>query len=221
MDYESLFETVRRHLERVGVACEVEAGNVATERLLTKVEAEIKVRLPAELREFYQTMGDGLSLRWQVNSDDGNAPFANLQVPTVENLASMYTGWREIALYSPEKAERYGFPYTQDPALAKRTAARMWHWLPVIEEGNGDMICQDLSNAGCPVIFHQHDWLDGGAGDNGHLLAENWRAFLAAWGSVCFQLPESLWWPSCFCADGGVAWDGEQFRDPFRIARLR
>ncbi len=50
-----------------------------------------------------------------------------------------------MALYSPKAAEKYGFPYTKDPALAKITAARMWHWLPVIEEGNGDLICIDMS----------------------------------------------------------------------------
>jgi hypothetical protein len=96
----------------------------------------------------------------------------------------------------------------------------MWHWLPVIEVENADLICQDLSDPCCPVIFNQHDWLDGGSGDNGHPLAPNWRAFLQAWGSVCFQFPRSLWWPACFRPGSGVVWDGEQFREPFRIGGM-
>jgi cell wall assembly regulator SMI1 len=220
MDYKSLFDTVRSHVVGQGAACEVRGGKLATEKALAKVEAEIKVRLPAELREFYRTMGNGFSLRWEASSDDNKAPFANFQVPTLKYLASMYTGWREMCLYSPAKAEKYGFPYTNDPALAKRTAARMWNWLPVIEEGNGDLICQDLSDPSCPVVFNQHDWLDGGTGDNGHLLAPNWPAFLIGWGSVCFQLPQSLYWPACFQPAGGVAWAGEEFREPYRIADL-
>jgi hypothetical protein len=133
-------------------------------------------------------------------------------------MARHYVEWRQYALYAPEKAEQYGFPYTENPELAKRTAARMWDWLPVIAEGNGDLICVDLGVPSHPVIFHQHDWMDGGTGDNGHLLADNWGEFLAKWATVCFQFPKSLWWPSAFKPGGGIAWEGEQFRDPFRIA---
>ncbi|MEJ5277184.1 MAG: SMI1/KNR4 family protein [Thermogemmata sp.] len=220
MKYTRLFDTVRRHLERLGVACEIEAGKVATAKAVARIEAKIQVRLPAELREFYQTMGDGFLFRWQTEPEDHNGPFASLWVPTLDYLASMYTGWRKIALYSPEESERYGFPGTKDPALAKRTAARMWHWLPVLEQGNGDMICLDLGDPGCPVVFDKHDWMDGGTGDNGHVLAPNWRAFLIGWGSVCFQHPKYLYWPFCFREGGGVAWDGDQFRDPYRIPAL-
>jgi cell wall assembly regulator SMI1 len=220
MDYNSLFDTVRRHLDRQGVACEIEAGKPATNKVLTKAETKMKIRLPAELRAFYQIIGDGFSLWWQADADDLKKPFGSLQVPTLSYLARMYVDWRKTSLYSQEKAEKYGFPYTKDPALAKRTAARMWHWLPVIEEGNGDLICQDLSDPSCPVIFNQHDWLDGGTGDNGHFLAPNWWAFLRDWGRVCFQYPKSMYWPSCFRPRGGVVWNSKQFRSPYRIADL-
>jgi len=220
MDCGKLFDTVQRHLGRHGVACEVVAGKRVTDKALTKAESKMKVRLPAELREFYQTVGDGFVFGWEADPDDLKKPFAGFVVPTLSDLASMYVGWRKMALYSPEDAEKYGFLHTQDSALAKRTAARMWHWLPLIEEGNGDQICQDLSDPSCPVIFNQHDWLDGGSGDNGHLLAPTWRGFLTAWGSVCFQFPKDLYWPACFLPGGGVAWAGEQFREPFRISGL-
>src|SRR4051812_45174713 len=101
MDYKILFGTVRRHLEGLGVACEVQAGKVATEKTVTTAERKTKARLPADLREFYQTVGDGFSLQWQADSDDLTKPFANLQIPTLKYLAGMYTGWRKLALYSP------------------------------------------------------------------------------------------------------------------------
>lgn len=220
MDYSDLFGTVRRHLEPHGVICEVEAGKKVTQKAFAKAETKMKVLLPVELREFYFAVGDGLSFRWQADPEDLKEPFANLEVPSLTHLASMYVGWRQMALYSPEEAEKYGFPYTEDPELAKRTAAKMWHWLPVIEEGNGDLICQDLSDPACPVIFHEHDWLDGGSGDSGHFLGASWLAFLTAWGSVCFQFPRSLWWPSTFRTGGGVDWHGEQFCETFRIEGL-
>jgi cell wall assembly regulator SMI1 len=220
MDYGGLVETVRRYLKGQGIDCAVTAGKPVNGKALAKTESEMQVRLPADLREFYRSIGDGLSIFWEAEPNDAHRPFGGLYVPTLASHAALYRGWREMALYSPEQAEKYGFPYTKDPALAKRTAARMWHWLPVIEEGNGDMICQDLSDRGGPVIFHKHDWLDGGSGDDGHLLAPNWGAFLAGWGSVCFQFPEGHYWPSCFRPGGGVDWGGEHFRSPYRVADL-
>lgn len=219
MDYRSLLELVFRHLNELGITDTAVTSGPATDEALAEAEAAMQVRLPAELREFYQTVGDGFVQYWQSDPGDPNSPWGGLEVPSLSALTEMYHGWRGVVLYSAEQAEKYGFPYTQDPALANRTAARMWHWLPIFEHGNGDMICLDLGDPGCPVVFDKHDWMDGGSGDNGHPLAPNWRAFLMSWGSVCFQEPEGLYWPSCF-RPGGVAWDGEHFRSPYRIAGL-
>jgi cell wall assembly regulator SMI1 len=220
VDYHSLLDAVRGYLARQGVDCAVTSGKLASEKVVAATEAKMKVQLPAELREFYRTVGDGYWMFWEADPNDSKQPFGGLQVPTLSSLADNYSGWRGMALYTPEQADKYGFPYTEDPALAKRTAARMWHWLPVIEHGNGDLICLDLGAPGGPVIFHRHDWLDGGSGDDGHPLGPNWRAFLVGWGSVCFQFPEGLYWPSCFRPGGGVAWDSKRFRSPFRVAGL-
>ena len=218
MDYPTLLETVIDHLEGLGVACTATARDPATDKALASAEARMNVRLPAELREFYRTVGDGFVLFWQSDPNDPQKPWGSLQVPSLSSLADGYSGWRGLVLYTPERAEEYGFPGTKDPALAKRTAARMWHWLPIIEEGNGDAICLDLGAPGCPVVFDRHDWMDGGSGDNGHPLAPNWRAFLMSWGRVCFQDP--IHWTWYFRPGGGVDWDGEPFRSPFRVAGL-
>jgi cell wall assembly regulator SMI1 len=217
VDYHGLFEIVRRHLERHGVVCDISIGEPASAQELAAVENELGVTLPGELREFYTTVGNGYSMYWNADASNARNPWGSLQVLSLVSLAEVYTGWRGMALYDSEAADRYGFPYTKNPTLAKQTAARQWHWLPVIEEGNGDLICVDLSVSGGPVVFHQHDWLDGGTGDDGHVLAPGWGAFLNGWGSVCFQNPAGLYWPHCFLPGGGVAWDGEEFREPFRV----
>lgn len=220
MDYKELISTVQRHVKALGCVCEVEAGGHITDNAISKAESRMKIRFPVELRQFYLEVGDGLSLRWKGDSDDPKAPFANLSVPSLANLASTYLSWQQISLYTPAKAKKYGFPHTKDPALAMQTAAKMWHWMPVIEEGNGDMISFDLSDPSCPVIFDQHDWFDGGSGDNGHQLSTGWQEFLTGWGSVCFQFPKSLYWPTCFRPGQGVAWDSNGFCEPFRIKEL-
>ncbi len=219
MDYPSLLKTVFGHLDELGIPYQAASGEPATDEALASAEAAMKIRLPAELREFYQTVGDEFLLFWESDSDDPKKPWGSLSVPSLSSLVDTYTGWRGLVLYSPERAEEYGFPHTNAPALAKRTAARMWHWLPVITEENGDAICLDLGALGCPVVFDRHSWMDGGSGDNGHPLAANWREFLIGWGSICFQMPKDLYWPWCF-QPGGVAWDGEYFDSRFRVAEL-
>src|SRR5262245_47058890 len=104
MDYKRLFDTVRRHLEGLGGGCKVAAGNVASEHAVAKFEGRMRVRLPTELREFYQSVADGFSFRWEADPNDSKAPFASLQVPTLKYLGSMYTGWRKTALYSPAES---------------------------------------------------------------------------------------------------------------------
>ena len=215
-----LIETVRKHVEAQGIECEIETKSLVEHEAISQAESKMKISLPNELREFYRTVGDGLEMSWESNPNNLREPFTGLEIPSLDYLVSMYLGWREIWLYTPEAAEEYGFPHTKDPELAKRTAARMWEWLPVIEEGNGDILCLDLSQERCPVVFNKHDWLDGGTGDNGHRMAADFRSFLIAWASVCFQFPRSLYWPNCFGADAGVEWGGDEFRDPFRIAGL-
>lgn len=217
MEYNALIDSVRVHLDRLRVACNIDAGKPVTEKALAKAERQMSIRLPAQLREFYQAIGNGFSFDWSADPDSSNSPFGGLTVPKLSHLSEWYIGWQRGALYSPEEGERYGFPYTDDPALAKITAAKMWHWLPVIQEGNGDQLCIDLGDPSCPVVFDQHDWLDGGTGENGHVLASNWANFLTDWASVCFQRPKSLYWPNCFRSDGGISWNGDQFRSPFRI----
>jgi cell wall assembly regulator SMI1 len=221
MDYRSLFQRVQSHLEGLQVKNSYSPGrHVIACWDIWAAEDTMMRPLPDDLKQFYLAVGDGLCFRWEAESAEKYPPFANLQIPSLSFLASQYLEWRESVLYSPDETEEYSFPYTKNPELAKRTAARMWHWLPVLVEGNGDQICIDLSTPSCPVIFDRHDWMDGGSGDNGYLLAESWSFFLTRWAGVCFQFPKSLWWYSVLKPGGGVYWEGEDFRSPFIIRDL-
>lgn len=220
MDYQKLFDTVRAYLDGHKIVSSIHPGRKVGERALANAEQALGIGLPAELRTFYQTMGNGFSFSWYVDFDDLKQPHAGVSVPTLTELTQYYHGWREGALYSPQAAETYGFPYTKNPTLAKQTAARMWHWLPVLQEGNGDHMSIDLSKPAGPVVFDQHDWLDGGSGDNGVLLGSDWADFLTRWGSVCFQQPKNSYWPSAFRATGKMDWEGTQFDQSFRISGL-
>ena len=108
--------------------------------------------------------------------------------------------------------------FTKNPALAKQTALRMRKWMPFHDEGNGDGFCLDTAQDPAPVVFDEHDWMDGGTGENGHRLADSLLQFYTDWAQVCFQFPRSLWWPTVLSKSGvGVDWSGAEFRDPFRL----
>ena len=93
----------------------------------------------------------------------------------------------------------------------------MHYWLPFQAEGNGDFLSINLNRAGQgQTVFDQHDWLDGGTGENGFQMADNLSEFVNSWAAVCFSLPKHLWWKSVL-TDTGVDWSSDQFDDRFRI----
>ncbi len=128
MDYRELLDAVRRHVKRLKVDCAVTSGKPASEKAVAAAEAKLNVRLPAELREFYRTVADGYAMFWQADANDSEQPFGGLRVPSLSSLAETYSGWRGMALYNPEQAEKYGFPYTKDPR---------WRSAPRPGSGNG------------------------------------------------------------------------------------
>lgn len=182
--------------------------------VINAARSKSKIPIPSSMADFYAEVGDGLEFAW--TPQRGESPFANHEFPklaerTIESIGGI--SWRT------EWSDSYDFRYAKDPQLAKRTASRMRKWLPFHDEGNGDSFCLDTSIEPAPVLFDQHDWYDGGTGENGHLLGDSLLEFYTAWAQVCFQFPSSLYWPSVFKKAGGVKWNSEEFQAPFRLPR--
>jgi len=110
----------------------------------------------------------------------------------------------------------YKFPSVEDAKLAKQIYQRMKLWLPFQIEGEADCFCIDCDSPEGAVVYHQHDWYDGGSGENGHVLASSLGAFLQSWGRVCFASPANLYWPSAF-ARKGVNWTSRYFPKAYII----
>jgi len=70
-----------------------------------------------------------------------------------------------------------------------------------------------------PVILNQHDWLDGGTGENGFPMAPSWSAFLEGWATVYFQFPRHMMWSDTLIPGVGCDWAGPEFREPRRGQR--
>ncbi len=213
MAFLELFECVAEHVRRSGAKVAFRRGKPLRKSAIATAGRKLSVPIPGSMIEFYQEMGDGMLFRWMSGSDDG--PFAMLEIPKLSERASQVS---DAAEFTVEWDDSYEFSHTKDPILAKQTARRMRSWIPFCEEGNGDCICLDASTQPAKVVFNQHDWHDGGTGENGHVLAPSLYDFLRDWSLVCFQFPKNSYWPEVFPNKAsGIMWGSKQFRMPFRI----
>lgn len=214
MGYLKLFWRVAEHVERRrGVVVEFERGEPVTdEATASAVAASPTVPLPSALIEFYREVGDGMLFHWATGGSD-ELVFANIEFPPLLELAEASDERRSRGV---EFDDTYEYSGVKDRQLAKRTARRMRRWFTFHYEGNGDTFCLDTGVDPAPVVFHQHDWVDGGSGDNGRRMGQTLRAFMEEWSQVCFQFPSSLWWPRVLTGSG-VNWQSDAFDPRFRL----
>lgn len=215
MAYLELFEQVVAHVRRQGVKVTFKRGKPLTESTIDHARAKTLIPIPTSMAEFYAEVGDGMEFAWTTKGD--RTPFANHEFP---KLTDRVLESFEKLSWKTEWKDDYDFQYTKNPALAKQTALKMRKWMPFHDEGNGDGFCLDTALDPAPVVFDQHDWYDGGSGENGHRLGESLLQFYTDWAQVCFQYPRSLWWPSVFNKTGvGIDWNSSEFHEPFRLPK--
>jgi hypothetical protein len=213
MAYLELFNRVADHVRRQGVKVTFKRGKPLTSATIERARAKSLIAIPPAMADFYAEVGDGMSFSWAAAGEPdalADFEFPKLKESVVDSIDKV--NWRT------EWDNHYDFPFTDNPELARQTALRMRKWAALHEEGNGDRFCLDTAFDPAPVVFDQHDWFDGGTGENGHRCADSLLGFFTDWATVCFQLPRGLWWPSVFRADGpGVNWRSPEFREPFRL----
>ena len=208
MELQSILDPVSSHLRKKGIEPELICGPRVTEARLKKVEVKMQKPVPLALRELYQAAGDGFVFTW---SDPKNGELSgSLCFAPLKELVKMQQNWRDHVMWMDD----YDFPHVDDTKLAKSTYKSMKSWVPFHGEGNGDTFCIDTATKGGAVVFHQHDWYDGGTGRNGVVMSKSLEDFVKAWSRVCFQNPSSLWWPSVFKARK-VNWGSDEFNRRF------
>lgn len=213
MAYLELFEQAADHVRSQGVKVVFKRGKPLAASAIERACKKSVIPIPASLAEFYAEVGEGLRLAWRSKQQGG--AFANYEVPNLELcVVESFDSLRRRT----EWDDSYAFPFTDDPVLAKQTALKMRKWMRFYMEGNGDMFALDTAFDPAPVVFDQHDWLDGGTGENGHRLADSLLQFYTDWAQVCFQFPRTLWWPRALRKDGPyVDWSSDEFQGPFRL----
>jgi hypothetical protein len=209
------FTKVKSHVEALGAEVEVTWGSRLALPFRLLAELVAGGSFPPKLNQFRSQVGSGFGFRWRLGSRVDDLRYGGFQLMGMFEAASRLRLRKKDVLYTNKEADDYGFPYTNDPEVAKKTAARMWKFVPVIEFGNGDAISIDKADNDS-VVFDQHDWMDGGTGDNGIKIGKTWDSFIEEWAIRCFQSPKNGHWPSVISSDG-IDWESEQFDQRFRI----
>ena len=180
-------DRVRKHLSTMGIKLRCKLNEKATMRDVDDANSRLGLALPESYVEFITQVANGFELSWR--SKEG--PFASFEMASLDASTDGMLGMRDGRFYDDAAAAAYGFPYVDDSALAFETNKRMHNWLPIHAEGNGDNFSIDLNSGECgKLIFDQHDWLDGGTGNNGFVMSSDLPSFLASWASVCFSQPK-------------------------------
>lgn len=210
-------ENVAAHLSDLGIELQCKLNPKTTTHFIGTVEKRVGFALPESYVEFVTTFANGLELFWQSSDDDGR--FGRFEMSTLKSSVEATIGMRDWRFFDDDAADEYGFPYVDDSELAVITNRLMRNWIPIHSEGNGDHVSINLNpdGFGC-VIFDQHDWLDGGTGQNGFVMSKDLPSFFASWGKLCFCQPSSFCWKSVI-GENGVDWTSDEFDIRFRVPK--
>jgi hypothetical protein len=211
MAYVELFAAAARQVKCQDVALTLKRGKPMSEKVVDSICSKSPIPVPRALADFYLEIGNGVTFEW-----DAGGAYASLDLPEFGEL--IWDAEKHIKRWVEFSKDR-DFPHTKNPALAKNTAARMKGWLRFENHGNGAGFCLDTSLEPAPVLFDQHAWFDGGAGENGHIMGASLMDFFSRWSKVCFQEPPGSWWPAVFQKSQGIDWESEKFAAAFRLTR--
>lgn len=200
-----LYETIApvlTHLEELGASIGMFISTPTRSSLVERFEAEFNLSLPDAVREFYIKHADGLFLHWTIDALDVQG---NLTIASLNELRLARQRWLNSDQGPKPIAKR-----VEPLDTALKTWERMANWLPIWEEGNGDLGCIDAATG--QIVWHCHDWADGGDGTNGYVIESDILNLIRNWASVCFSTPKSLsWWHVTSATQDAADWNSDEF----------
>lgn len=140
-----------------------------------------EVNYPSELLDIYTQMGD---CKFDWNTTDGktfgeNFKYGSLHLMSPNEIKCDMAWMREIAT----EAMKEGW----DNAPGYAALVRDWpHWMPVFSFDNGDRFCIDMRDETFPIVFLEHDVMDGGPNLHGLRIAPNPEALIDRWKQIFF-----------------------------------
>lgn len=183
-----------QHLDSLGIASEGYLYEPAPVESIEAFEREFSLTLPRDFVSLYNLQSDGFTFSWEADDASGYA-----YLPALNELRLQRQSW------CTDQLDCAGF---KNITLDDTEHPELFPWLPLVDEGNGDLLCLDTDTGKITLWNHAVFELIT-LGSSLHTFLENWSRF-------CFQTPKGLYWPRV-ANDDGVDWENDEFDDRFRL----
>ncbi|CAM5223546.1 hypothetical protein UACE39S_02406 [Ureibacillus acetophenoni] len=162
---------------------EIELGTKINDEELKKIETRLNFHFPHILRNFYLNDASNISLTWnKVGSCFGEeCKHGELNIISpieiVQKVEEMKNEVNELLINKEYYEENEGM----------KAIVEDWiYWIPVIKFRNGDAFCFDTRQPDYPIVFLEHDVMDGGPNLHGLKIATNFEKLFRSWVNVGF-----------------------------------
>ncbi|MGG1517991.1 SMI1/KNR4 family protein [Paenibacillus oryzisoli] len=186
MEANRLLERIRdlqRKMEQItGVTIRsLNISPVVDRDIIKKIEQEIPIEVPHQLKEFYLRHASSVDFRWSAEPSvfgvDCKRGELNVLPPMM--VLNVYRDMMEIVNEGRTNQREF------NENAGVRALVNDWpYWLPFCSFANGDAFCIDARNQ--KIVFLEHDVMDGGPYIHGTKIAENIYELLERWIQIAF-----------------------------------
>lgn len=198
---------VLMHVEQLGAAIDVSIKAPTKMSRVDRFEFDFGLNMPDSIRQFYTDVADGLTIAWHI---DDYALQGRIEIASLKELRLFRERW-----LSGDRGPKPESKYFDDIGAALTVWERMANWIPIWDEGNGDLGCID-TNTG-QVVYHAHDWW-APTGNNGNPIEANILSLIENWSRVSFAYtPDRSWRAITSPFRDAVDWGADDFDPRCRV----
>ncbi|MFW5720742.1 MAG: SMI1/KNR4 family protein [Candidatus Dojkabacteria bacterium] len=151
--------------------------------VLKEIEERIGFRFPESLRSLYTNQAGCVKFSWssveELFGSQCNKGFFKLASPT--EIRMRYEDMKGVVEEYKDDADELN---ENEGAQALVTDWR--HWIPIMFFPNGDAFCIETRENNYPIVFLEHDVIDGGPNLHGLKIAKNTEDLIDKWSKLFF-----------------------------------
>ncbi len=166
-----------------GVKTDISLSEHCNSSEINELEKKFEIQFSKQLKDIYLNHASTIQFSWNVDDNrfglNCKRGFVNLLSPKdiISKYDDMISMVGEGVANPDELAENEGL----------KALVEDWpNWIPIFSFPNGDYFCIDKHEDGNPIIFLEHDVMDGGPNVHGLKIALNFDDLVYKWSKVGF-----------------------------------